>query len=203
MFQPSCSLGLVMWVWAWSGTARVRARNKALAADRSSAMGLNSWLSGIAAGRGPGVVGQDTDKTKGPLTRPPCSVRTARSSGVAVAAGRLRRGSPVLRDVRVVQLVDRVGQVHIGSVDPALEPGTGREDGLGVTAILPDQPAQITQPVAGAEQPERPFAEEQIDPRRLSAWVDQVGEAGLGCARHVELVDEGDRVVSLERGLGL
>src|SRR5262245_21816603 len=80
-----------------------------------------SWLIGRSA---PGAMSRDRrqrygcfrrrveGKQKGPLSRP-LPIQQAASSGVAIDAGRLRRGRAVLRNIRVVQLVDGDRQVDV------------------------------------------------------------------------------------------
>src|SRR5262245_43523785 len=65
------------------------------------------------------------------------------------------------RVVRVIALVERHRELGVVAVDRAgLHVGAVRIHGVDAAAVLPHEPAQVTEPVSRGEQPERPLAEQ-------------------------------------------
>jgi len=93
-------------------------------------------------------------------------VATARSAGM------------IRRITRIVLLVRRDGQIHVGTVDAALWERAGRVHRLRPPPVLSHQPPQVAQPVARRVQPERALPEGQVYLRRRRAGIGERGEPG-------------------------
>src|SRR2546430_8476909 len=99
-------------------------------------------------------------------------------------------------EIRIVQLVERYWQVHVGPIRSLhartwLGRRSNRKDGLLCPPVLPQQAAHIAEAVAREVEPERPLAHHEVEPQRWRTWISQGRHRGLDVprAQYVERVE--------------
>src|SRR5882724_10694097 len=89
---------------------------------------------------------------------------------------RLRITIEASLEVRVVVLANGNREVDVGATRNSVLVEAARKDRRLRAPVLPDQSAEVAEPVPGEEERERPLAEGQIDPLGRRAWIGERGQ---------------------------